>query len=122
MPAFLRLALDENLHALNGVFLIARSIVSMRRRAAIIAYDISSNRRRRRVRRRLQAWSLDSQYSVFECLLAGREAEELLLQLTELIDVDSDKLLFVWLDHYREPRALTRGANIAFGEAAIYHG
>ncbi len=94
----------------------------MRRRSALIAYDIASNRRRRQVHRRLQAWRLDSQYSVFECRLTLREAEELLLQLTELIDPRRDKLLFAWLDERREARALTRAARISFRKPAWYVG
>ncbi len=94
----------------------------MRRKPAIIAYDISSNKRRRRIHRCLQSWRLDSQYSVFECRIGAREAEELLLQLTEMMDKETDKLLFVWLDSHREPRAMTRGARICFNEPTVYQG
>ena len=69
----------------------------MKRRPAIIAYDIRNPLRRRRVYKRLQQWRIDGQKSVHECLLATREAEELYLQLSELIDDDTDRLLLAWL-------------------------
>lgn len=69
----------------------------MKRKPAIIAYDISSPLRRRRVQKRLQEWRLDGQKSVHECLLNQREAEELYLQLCELIDPETDKLMLAWL-------------------------
>lgn len=80
----------------------------MKRHAAIIAYDIVSNQRRRQVFRCLQAWKLDAQYSVFECQLGQREAEELFIQLTELIDEQEDSLLLAWLDNSREPRLVSK--------------
>ena len=94
----------------------------MTRKPAVIAYDISNNKRRRRVRRRLMAWRLDSQYSVFECRLTPREAEELLLQLCDEIDDSKDHLLFIWLDGRRDPVALTRAATIQFNQALVYAG
>lgn len=94
----------------------------MRRKPAVIAYDISSNKRRRQVHQQLQAWKLDSQYSVFECRLSNREAEELLLQLTEMIDPKTDKLLFVWLDTKRPAKGLTKGATPKFNKPVWYIG
>jgi len=92
----------------------------MGRRAAIIAYDIVSNSRRGKVFRCLQRWSLDSQYSVFECALSNGEAEELFLQLTELIDEEEDKLMLAWLDKKRVAQAVTKGANISFQRPVLY--
>jgi CRISPR-associated protein Cas2 len=92
----------------------------MKRRAAVIAYDISSNKRRRHVHRRLQAWRLDSQYSVFECQLSSFEAKELFMQLTEIIDPETDKLLLVWLDAGRDAKALTQAASIGFLQPVWY--
>ncbi len=83
----------------------------MARRPVVIAYDISSNRRRRRVRRLLHRWRLDGQKSVHECLLSLREAEELYLQIMELIDPKTDRLLLAWL-HPHGP-VLARGVGRA---------
>lgn len=94
----------------------------MKQKSAIIAYDISCNRRRRQALKVLQAWQLASQYSVFECQLARQEAEELLLQLTHILDPEADKLLFTWLDGRRESRALTKAAQLGFRRAVVYAG
>ena len=94
----------------------------MRRKPAIIAYDIVSDKRRRRVFRCLQSWSLDAQYSVFECDLSWREAEELFIQLSDLIDPDEDTLMLAWLDKKRKAQAVTKGARIGFQRPAWYLG
>lgn len=92
----------------------------MRRKAAVIAYDISCNKRRRQVFRCLQAWSLDSQYSLFECLLSQKEAEELFIQLTDLIDSETDTLLLAWIDNSRKPHALSNNTEIGFQIPSLY--
>ncbi len=94
----------------------------MRRRAAVIAYDIRSNRRRRRVFRILKQWRLDAQYSVFECRLTRAEAEELFLQLTDILDHETDFLLLAWLDGGRKAVGLTRCARPGFRVPVWYVG
>ncbi|MDD5392727.1 MAG: CRISPR-associated endonuclease Cas2 [Thiothrix sp.] len=79
----------------------------MKRSAAVIAYDIVENSRRRQVHRCLKAWGLASQYSLFECQLGSREAEELFLQLSGLIDPQTDSLMLAWMDKQRTPRMVT---------------
>ena len=94
----------------------------MPRKPAVIAYDIASDKRRRRVARCLKTWRLDGQYSVFECRLTEREAEELFLQLIDLIDPDTDALLLAWMDNTRESRAVTHCARIGFQAPSLYLG
>lgn len=79
----------------------------MKRYKAVIAYDISEDARRRRVHRCLKKWGLDAQYSLFECQLGSREAEELFLQLSDLLDETTDSLLLAWMDKKRKPRMVT---------------
>ena len=79
----------------------------MNRYAAIIAYDIVEDSRRRQVHRCLKKWGLASQYSLFECQLGSREAEELFLQLSKLIDTQTDNLMLAWIDKKRAPRMVT---------------
>jgi CRISPR-associated endonuclease Cas2 len=79
----------------------------MKRNAAVIAYDIVEDSRRRQVHRCLKAWGLAAQYSLFECQLSMREAEELFLQLTALIDLQTDSLMLTWMDTQRSPRMVT---------------
>jgi len=94
----------------------------MARKPAVIAYDIRCDRRRRRVARCLQSWRLDGQYSVFECRLTQSEAQELFLQLVELIDEKEDALLLAWMDAGRESRPVTRCARIGFQAPSLYLG
>ena len=90
------------------------------KQSAIIAYDIVDNKKRRKVFRCLQNWKLSSQYSVFECQLNKRQSEELLLQLCDMIDLQQDKLLFIWLDNNRPAKALTQRALLNFKKPALY--
>ncbi len=80
----------------------------MKRKPAIIAYDIGNPVRRRRVHKRLQQWRIDGQKSVHECLLNHKEAEELYVQLLELIDPQGDKLMLAWLS----PNAEVNGRGV----------
>jgi len=93
-----------------------------RRRSAVIAYDVVCDRRRRQARRCVRAWSLDGQYSLFECELTHTEATELFLQLSEILDSDEDKLMLGWLDKKRNCRAVTRCATPGFLAPAFYAG
>jgi CRISPR-associated protein Cas2 len=81
----------------------------MQRRPAIVAYDISDNRKRRAALRILREWRLDGQKSVHECLLTDAEAAELVIQLSEVIDNDTDRLLLAWVTPQRNALARGRG-------------
>ncbi|MBT6339967.1 MAG: CRISPR-associated endonuclease Cas2 [Desulfobacula sp.] len=73
----------------------------MKKRPIIVAYDISRNKIRTRVRKILKEWRLDNQKSLYECRLTNRQAEELFLQLSENLDHKTDKLLMAWLEPHR---------------------
>lgn len=94
----------------------------MRRKSAVIAYDIQSNKRRRQLFRVLKQWKLDAQYSVFECKLTDPEAEELFLQLTGLMDETTDFLLLAWLDRSRKSKGLTSCSQPGFMVPVWYAG
>ncbi len=94
----------------------------MKRKPAIVAYDIVSYKRRRQLFRCLRTWKLDAQYSVFECRLSEAEAQELFLQLTDFMDLNEDQLLFTWIDNHREAVAVTRNATIGFKIPVLYAG
>ncbi len=78
-------------------------------RPCIVAYDIASDRTRRRVLRVLRQWRLDGQKSVHECRLTPDEAEELFVQLAELIDPETDRLLLSWVQTRRRGAARGQG-------------
>ncbi|NKB64825.1 MAG: CRISPR-associated endonuclease Cas2 [Gammaproteobacteria bacterium] len=94
----------------------------MARKPAVIAYDIVSNKRRRKVFHCLQTWGLDAQYSVFECDLTWRQAEELFVQLSEIIDNDEDTLMLAWMDNLRKVMPLTEETKIHFRQPMRYLG
>lgn len=81
----------------------------MQRQSAIIAYDISDDKIRRKVHKILLEWRIDGQKSVHECQLSQAEARELFIQLGQTIDRRSDSLLLAWLAPQRQAQALGRG-------------
>ena len=70
-------------------------------RPIIVAYDISKNKARARVRNILKEWNLDNQKSVYECRLNREQAEELFLQISHEIDGVTDNLIMAWLEPRR---------------------
>ena len=92
----------------------------MKRQAAVIAYDITSNKRRRKLFRILKKWQLSAQYSVFECRLSQAEAAELFLQLSDLLDDEEDSLLLAWLDSKGQPIRVTKYSGIGFRVPVLY--
>lgn len=71
---------------------------SRKGRRAVIAYDISLNKKRAKVHQILKDWRIDGQKSVAECFLTQHQADELCTQLLEQIDEKTDRLALVWLD------------------------
>lgn len=63
------------------------------RHLTVIAYDISDNRRRRKVSDLLEGFGERANYSVFECLLSIPQLDRLIPQLAELIDPKTDSVL-----------------------------
>lgn len=70
-------------------------------RPVLVAYDISDNKIRYRVRKILKEWRLGGQKSVYECRLKQSQAEELFLQLVEKLNQETDRLLMVRLEPHR---------------------
>ena len=71
-------------------------------RSVVVAYDISKNKIRARVRKILREWNLSNQKSVYECKLTLQQAEELFLQLSHEINIKTDNLLMVFLEPKRQ--------------------
>jgi len=91
----------------------------MKRRPAIVAYDISDHRTRRRVLRILREWRLDGQRSVHECLLSDAEAQELFIQLGEAIEATTDRLLLAWVAAHRPVMARGAGRDDTFSRLTL---
>jgi len=60
----------------------------------VIAYDVTDDRRRERVRTLLADYGQRVNYSVFECELEGKEFAQLQAQLARLIDDREDRVIF----------------------------
>lgn len=59
----------------------------------LVAYDITSPDRLRKVARLCEDFGVRIQYSVFECKLEADRFETFWLRLIDLIDLDSDRLV-----------------------------
>jgi len=70
--------------------------MSEERACAVVAYDIASNRRRRRVRKVLSEWRVAGQKSVHVCWISRRKAESLFIEICDEIDPDEDRLLMAF--------------------------
>lgn len=90
-------------------------------RQAIIAYDISDNKRRYRVHRLLKQYGLPTQYSVFACALDTDTARVLFQHLQQLIDPTADSVLLAWLDAARKTRSITVPPTGYDPNAALYY-
>ncbi len=75
----------------------------------LVAYDIRSPRRLRRVLHAVKAYSTGGQKSVHECFLSASEKAALGRRLAMLIDPDTDSVLLIRPD----PRGRTRTLGIA---------
>ncbi len=64
------------------------------RRLYVIAYDIPSDRRRRKVHKTLCGFGQWTQYSLFECYLSDKERLALDEKLEALLDPEADSLRF----------------------------
>ncbi|MBU0969954.1 MAG: CRISPR-associated endonuclease Cas2 [Proteobacteria bacterium] len=89
-------------------------------RPIVVAYDISENKARARVRNILKEWNLNNQKSVYECRLTQAQAEELFLQLSHEIDTKTDNLLMAWLEPRRKILTQGLGRHTAMGKKLFY--
>lgn len=65
------------------------------RQTYIVSYDISDDKRLRRVFKTMRGWGDHLQYSVFRCELNRRELVELRSALKAIIHHDQDQVMFV---------------------------
>jgi len=61
----------------------------------IVSYDISDNRRWRKVYKTMQGFGEWLQFSVFQCRLSGRRRAELETELRKLIKTEQDHALVI---------------------------
>ncbi len=66
----------------------------------VVAYDISCDRRRRKVSELLEGYGKRAQYSVFECVISEKKLIELQKKLRRRIKADEDKIRFYPIPDY----------------------
>lgn len=63
----------------------------------VVAYDISDDRRRTRLHKKLKSFGTPVQYSVFECALDARGLERMRRAIRRLIDEGQDLVRYYFL-------------------------
>lgn len=61
----------------------------------LVCYDVSDDRRLRKVFKTMRGWGDHLQYSVFRCDLSARERAQLVTEVSALIDHGADQVLLV---------------------------
>ena len=77
----------------------------------VISYDIPDDRRRARLATLLENYGQRVQYSVFECILTGRQLQELRRRMVPLLSLaeDSVRCYFLPKDGVAEIQVLGKG-------------
>lgn len=73
----------------------------------LVAYDIASSARLRRVHRIVRGYASGGQKSVYECFLSRQEREALYQQVESVIDLSEDRFLILHL--LNSPKVHTLG-------------
>jgi CRISPR-associated protein Cas2 len=96
---------------LGSVFPIVS--LSVDRNLYLVAYDVSSPRRRRRLLAAIKGYAIGGQKSLYECWLTEAELRSALTTARALLDPLTDRALFLRLD----PRADVRVLGVAVAPA-----
>lgn len=65
------------------------------RRYYLVCYDVSDEKRLRKVHKAMLGYGDPLQYSVFRCLLSYKEKAIMIARMTELLNLREDRLLVV---------------------------
>ncbi|MGK7883242.1 MAG: CRISPR-associated endonuclease Cas2 [Crocosphaera sp.] len=60
----------------------------------LVTYDITCDRRRKKVSDLLEGYGQRVQYSVFECVLTKKQYKELCSRIKERVDLEEDSIRF----------------------------
>jgi CRISPR-associated protein Cas2 len=85
----------------------------------IIAYDISSDRRRTKVHKLLCGYGEWTQYSLFECFLTGKELLALREKMDRILEPEEDSVRFYYVCGACVDKAETIGSD-APEEKTVY--
>lgn len=75
----------------------------------VVTYDISSNKRRKKVSDVLEGYGRRVQYSVFECVLSSTKYQELQKRLRQKIKKEEDSVRFYPLSRHTLSQVETWG-------------
>lgn len=91
----------------------------MLRHLFLVAYDIACPRRRRKVLRAIRGHAIGGQKSLYECWLNSSELQAAMHEVRLLVDLSSDRMMFVRLD----PRATihTRGVAVQPMDGELFY-
>lgn len=63
----------------------------------VVAYDITNNKRRKKIAKVLETFGIRSNFSVFECVLTESQVKTMQYQLNKIADPKSDCILYYYL-------------------------
>lgn len=68
-----------------------------RKKFVVIAYDITSDKRRRKVEKSVKEYGGRVNLSVFECMLTESQLEKLKVDILKLVDLQTDQVAYYTL-------------------------
>ena len=86
----------------------------------LVAYDITDDKRLRRVAQTCEDYGVRVQYSVFECHLDEDEFTDFWLKLLEVIDEREDRLVAYKIDARSARETLTAGTMVCAEKVVCY--
>lgn len=88
----------------------------------LIAYDISSDRRRNRVAKLLQSWGYRIQESVFQLRTSRADLDEIISDLEKIVDSKDDVVHIYTLCSSCEGKAEILGVGVALDDVGFCQG
>ncbi|MFN5747850.1 MAG: CRISPR-associated endonuclease Cas2 [Pseudanabaena sp.] len=79
----------------------------------VVIYDVSDDKRRKRVLNLLEGYGRRVQFSAFECLLNDRKFEELRVRLAKVVKMSDDSVRFYPISRH------TLGQVVIWGEPPL---
>jgi CRISPR-associated protein Cas2 len=79
----------------------------------LVGYDISTNATRARALREVQHHALGGQKSFYECWLSVADLQNLMAQMRQRIDAQTDRVVFIRLDARTQSLQLGQGQALA---------
>jgi CRISPR-associated protein Cas2 len=85
----------------------------------VVSYDITGDKRRRRVFKMMKNYGVRVQYSVFECLLSAEQIKEMKERVEPLLNLQQDSVRYYLLCEACQGRAAVQGNGAILKEQAV---